>query len=109
MRYYQGLSQLKLGNKAKATELFNALVADGEAAINQTSAGSADFFVMFGDREDEATRKSQAYTQRGLGYKGLGENSKASDDLKKAVELSVEISGQNPSSWVCDLQLRIQE
>jgi len=89
MRYYQGLSQLKLGNKAKANELFNALVADGEAGINQTSANRADYFVMFGDREADATRKSQAYTQRGLGYKGLGENDKAAEDLRKAVELSV--------------------
>lgn len=89
MRYYQGLSALKLGNKAKATELFNALIADGEAGINQTSTNRADFFVMFGDREAESTRKSQSYAQRGLGYKGLGETSKAADDLKKAVELSV--------------------
>jgi tetratricopeptide (TPR) repeat protein len=87
MRYYQGLSALKLGDRARATQLFDALVADGEAGIKQ--ANRTDFFVMFGDREAESTRMSGSYAQRGLGYKGLGDKSKAAEDLKKAVELSV--------------------
>ena len=88
MRYYQGLSHLKLGDKAKATEIFNTLISDGEKQINQTETNT-DFFAIFGEREGENTRKSQAYTLRGLGYKGSGKNDLAKEDLKKAVELSV--------------------
>ena len=88
MSYYQGLSYVKLGDKAKATEIFNTLISDGEKQINQTET-STDFFAIFGEREGENTRKSRAYTLRGLGYKGTGKNDLAKEDLKKAVELSV--------------------
>ncbi len=88
MSYYQGLSYVKLGDKAKAAEIFNKLISDGEKQINQTET-STDFFAIFGERESESTRKSRAYTLRGLGYKGAGKADMAKEDLKKAVELSV--------------------
>lgn len=89
MNYYQGLSYLELKNKSKANEVFNALVASGEKNLSGATANDGDFFAIFGERDAESTRKSIAYTLRGLGYKGLGESKKANDDLKKAVELSV--------------------
>ena len=89
MSYYQGLSFQKLGDKAKATEIFNTLISNGENQINQSPDNSTDFFAIFGEREAENTRKSQAYTLRGLGYKGLGKTNEARGDLQKAVELSV--------------------
>ena len=46
------------------------------------------FFAKFGEKETENTRMSQAYMLRGVGYKGLGKSILATDDLKKAVELS---------------------
>ena len=88
MSYYQGLSYVKLGEKAKAAEIFNTLISDGEKQVNQTET-STDFFAIFGERESENTRKSRAYTLRGLGYKGSGKTDMAKEDLKKAVELSV--------------------
>jgi tetratricopeptide (TPR) repeat protein len=87
MAYYQGLGYAKLGNQAKAKEVFENMVSDGNKQI-QESKGSSDFFALFGEREAENTRNSLAYTIRGLGYKGLGQNDKAEEDLKTAVDLS---------------------
>ena len=89
MSYYQGLCFQELKDEAKADEIFKTLVENGEKAINRDVDAQDDFFASFGEREAENTRKSQAYTIRGLGYKGLGKTSQAKEDLKKAVELSV--------------------
>jgi tetratricopeptide (TPR) repeat protein len=86
--YYQALSLLKLGEKTKALEIFDTLIADGERQINRSSAGEMDFFTKFGEREAENARLSNAYLIKGLGYKGLGDTKMASDNLKKALELS---------------------
>ncbi len=88
MNYYQGMSYMELKDKSKAKEVFNALVEGGEKQINEKSA-DGEFFAIFGERDAESTRKSMAYTLRGLGYKGLGKTDKAEEDLKKAIELSV--------------------
>jgi hypothetical protein len=87
IRYYQGLSLLKLGNKIKASEYFNTLISDGDKKIKQGS--EIDFFAKFGEREAENVRLSNAYLLKGLGYKGLGDTNAATENLKKAVELSV--------------------
>ncbi|MCU0455700.1 MAG: DUF5107 domain-containing protein [Bacteroidales bacterium] len=87
MTYYQGLSFAKLGNAARAKEIFDTMVTEGDRQINGTGT-TGDFFAIFGERETESSRNSLAYTIRGLGYKGLGDVKRAEDDLKKAVELS---------------------
>lgn len=89
MSYYQGLCFQELKNEVKADEIFKTMVENGEKAINRDADTTDDFFASFGEREAENTRKSQAYTVRGLGYKGLGKTSQAKEDLRKAVELSV--------------------
>jgi tetratricopeptide (TPR) repeat protein len=86
IRYYQGLSFLKLGNKSKASEYFNSLISEGDRQLKQES--DIDFFAKFGEREAENVRFSTAYLLKGLGYKGLGDNTAATENLKKAVELS---------------------
>jgi tetratricopeptide (TPR) repeat protein len=86
IRYYQGLSLLKLGNKTKASEVFNTLVSEGEKQLKQGS--NIDFFAKFGEREAENVRLSNAYLLKGLGYKGLADINHAAENLKKAVELS---------------------
>jgi tetratricopeptide (TPR) repeat protein len=86
IRYYQGLSYLKLGNKSKATEVFNSLIEEGNKRISKGT--EIDFFAKFGESESENVRLSNAYLLKGLGHKGLGETSKATENLKKAVELS---------------------
>jgi tetratricopeptide (TPR) repeat protein len=84
--YYQGLSHLKLGNRDKATDSFRRMIAEGDKRIKQGS--EIDFFAKFGEREAENVQLSNAYMLKGLGYKGLGENNPANENLKKALELS---------------------
>ena len=84
--YYQGLSSLKLGNKGKASDYFSALISEGDKQLKKGS--ETDFFAKFGERETENVRLSNAYLLKGLGYKGLGNTSAATENLKKAVELS---------------------
>jgi tetratricopeptide (TPR) repeat protein len=86
MRYYQGLSLLKLSNKVKANELFNSLVTEADNRIK--SGSEVDFFAKFGEKEAANVQLSNAYLLKGLGYKGLGEKDKSSENLKKATELS---------------------
>jgi tetratricopeptide (TPR) repeat protein len=88
MSYYQGLAYVQLGDAAKGKEIFDAMVAEGERQLTDTGRGNVDAFAIFGEREAESTRKTTAYTIRGLGYKGLGQNDKAIEDLTAAVELS---------------------
>jgi tetratricopeptide (TPR) repeat protein len=85
--YYQGLSCLEVGNKTKASESFNSLIEEGNRRLNEGSG--IDFFAKFGEREAENVRLSNAYLLKGLGYKGLGDEKSAAENLKKAVELSV--------------------
>ena len=89
MNYYQGLCYLKLKEKAKAEEVFNAMVTTGNDRVNDQSEATGEYFAIFGEREAESTIKSNAYTLRGLGYKGLGEKDKAEEDLSRAVEISL--------------------
>jgi tetratricopeptide (TPR) repeat protein len=86
--YYQGLSFLKSGNKTRASEIFNSLIADGDKQISQGSNTDVDFFAKFGEREAKNVQLSNAYMLKGLGYKGLGDTEMATENLKKAVELS---------------------
>ena len=79
----------QVNDKKKANEVFNMLVAEGDKTLNAESDDKGEFFAIFGEREAETTRKSMAYTLRGLGYNGLGEIQKAHVDLAEAVELSV--------------------
>jgi tetratricopeptide (TPR) repeat protein len=86
MGYYQGLSYAKLGNPANAKEVFDSMVSYANRQLD--GSGTTDFFAIFGEREADNTRKSQAFTLRGLGYKGLGQIEAATEDLKQAIELS---------------------
>jgi tetratricopeptide (TPR) repeat protein len=88
IKYYQGLSYLKLGKKAEADNAFNAIISEGERQISQSVSNESDFFAKFGTREAENARLSNAFMLKGLGYKGLGKTVEARENLQKAVELS---------------------
>jgi tetratricopeptide (TPR) repeat protein len=88
MSYYKGLSLNDINEKAKAREIFQSLVDEGEKRLNPEGTQNSDFFAIFGERESDNSRKSMAFTLRGLGYKGLNNPEKAKEDLQKAVELS---------------------
>jgi tetratricopeptide (TPR) repeat protein len=85
--YYQGLSHLKLKNTEKATANFKALIEAGNKLLTKSS--DPDFFAKFGERQSDNARLSTANLLMGLGYKGLKEAKKATENLQKAVELSV--------------------
>lgn len=87
MNYYQGLSMKKLGEKTQAKKVFDTLVSDGKQRINQNSG--PDFFAKFGERASENARLSNAHLLIGLGYKGLEDNTEATKNLQKALDLSV--------------------
>jgi len=53
-----------------------------------SNGSEIDFFAKFGESEADNVRLSNAYLLKGLGYKGFGETKTASENLKKAVELS---------------------
>lgn len=84
--YYQGLSLQKLGNKEKADGYFRSMLDEGEKKMNKDT--DIDFFAKFGEREAENVRLSDAFTLKGLGYKGLGDAKSATENLSKAVGLS---------------------
>ncbi len=86
VNYYQGLSFLRLNNKEKAEGIFNAMIEEGNKRIKQGE--EVDFFAKFGEREAENMQLSNAWMNKGLGYKGLGDNKAATENLTKAVELS---------------------
>ncbi len=86
IKYYQGMSNLKLGKKDLAEKIFGSLIDEGDRLIKQGSV--TDFFAKFGEREAENVRLSNAYQIKGLGYKGLGDTKAATENLKKAVDLS---------------------
>lgn len=86
MNYYKGLSFLELDNQKAANTIFNRMIQEGEKILENN--GKAGFFTIFGEKESESVRKSKAYTLSGLGHKGLGNTSKAKENLKRAVELS---------------------
>ena len=88
LKYYQALSFEKLGKKKEAADIFNVLITEGDRQIGQSSSKEIDFFAKFGEREAENARLSNAYLLKGLGYKGLDNNSAAKENLSKAVELS---------------------
>jgi tetratricopeptide (TPR) repeat protein len=85
--YYRGMSNIKLGRKNEAAEIFNLMLAEADRQLNRPEA-SDDFFAKFGQREAENAILSNIYLLKGLGYKGLGNTDQAAENLRKAVDLS---------------------
>jgi tetratricopeptide (TPR) repeat protein len=86
MDYYKGLAYAKTGEKNKAKEVFESMIAEADRQLQVQATSEAG--VIFGEREAENVRNSRLKTMKGLGNKGLGKSKQASEDLKKAVELS---------------------
>ena len=87
MSYYKGLSCRKLRETEKANSIFKALIDEGNRLL--TTSAKTDFFAKFGEKETANVRQSNAHTLLGLGNKGIGNQTVATENLKKAVELSV--------------------
>jgi hypothetical protein len=84
MRYYQGLAARKLGQDAKATQLFDELIRMGQERL--LTAGELDFFAKFGTRQSPAARKAGAYWLVGLGLLGKGQRAESRKQFEAAVQ-----------------------
>jgi tetratricopeptide (TPR) repeat protein len=84
MRYYQGLAARKLGQDARAAQLFDELVRIGQERLH--AAGELDFFAKFGTRQSSAVRKADAYYLVGLGLLGKGQLAEARKQFEAALQ-----------------------
>jgi tetratricopeptide (TPR) repeat protein len=85
LSYYQGLSWRRLGDEAKAAELFDELVRF--AHENVSRSGSGDFFAKFGEEESAERRQARFHYLAGLGLRGLRDKPGAEEEFKKALAL----------------------
>jgi tetratricopeptide (TPR) repeat protein len=87
LAFYQGLAWRKLGQEAKAAELFDDLL---EAGARMTAGGSVGrFFEKFGFGQTESARRSHGHYLTALGLLGKGESAEAKRELQTAVRLNV--------------------
>jgi tetratricopeptide (TPR) repeat protein len=84
--YYQASALGKLGESARAKELFSRLVKSGERALSQ--GDKVDFFAKFGEQQTQRGRLAQAHYVSGLGYAGLEDTAAAKREFTRALELS---------------------
>ncbi len=88
-RYWQGLALEKLGKKAEAKALFEALTAAGKAGIVE------DYVNFYGAEgttgKTVATINTKAFYTQGLGLLGLGNR----DEARKCFAQSVELKPDN--------------
>jgi len=85
-RYYQALSQVRLGKEGAAREAFSALVEDGRKRSTRTE--DTDFFAKFGEQETKRIRTADARYAIGLGLLGQGEADGARQEFEQAVQLN---------------------
>jgi tetratricopeptide (TPR) repeat protein len=82
LAYYQAKSYQALGHSEQATKLFEALISKGTTILERGAATS-------GIGVEEVSLKSKslsdAYYLQALGYKGLGDDSKANNLLREAI------------------------
>ncbi|MBA3972725.1 MAG: hypothetical protein C0504_00750 [Candidatus Solibacter sp.] len=84
--YFRGMSLVELGEKARARQVFEALVKAGQDAMTRTPR--RDFFAKFGEAQSRQLRQAMGFYVTGLGQLGLGQTAAAKASLAKAVELN---------------------
>jgi tetratricopeptide (TPR) repeat protein len=84
--FYQGMSQLELGEKDKAMGIFQQLVKAGEA--NLSDMKKSDFFAKFGERQTVQEKQADAHYMKAMGLFGMRENEKAKAELQEALNLN---------------------
>jgi tetratricopeptide (TPR) repeat protein len=93
--FYQALSQMALGDKEKAMGIFQKLMKEGEASLNEM--GKSDFFAKFGERQTIQEKQADAHYLKALGLFGMGEKEKAKAELQAALNLN------NSLVWAAEL------
>jgi tetratricopeptide (TPR) repeat protein len=84
--YYRGMSLVELGEKARAKQVFEALVKAGQDATVRTPR--RDFFAKFGEAQSRQLRQAMGLYVTGLGQLGLGQTAAAKASFTKALELN---------------------
>lgn len=84
--YYQGLAYLKLGEKEKADEVFNALIESGESVLDEGFEN--DVFAKFTENNNDYMVKSNAHLKIGLGSFGKNNIENAKKHLRNSVEIN---------------------
>jgi tetratricopeptide (TPR) repeat protein len=87
VRFYQGLSYLKLGQKSRADEIFDELIETGKQRLSEKP--TEDFFAKFGEGQTPQARQASAHYMLALGYRGKGQADQAKAELEAAVKLNV--------------------
>ena len=83
--YFQALALQKLGRSGEARPVFERLVRAGEEQL--TKGEAPDYFAKFGEKTSERVRQANAHYLIGLGGLGLGEKTRASQELRRALDL----------------------
>lgn len=83
--YYQARALVKLGETARARDLFQGLVSAAETALKNNSA-PIDFFASFGKQQSQRSTIALAHYVAGLGYSGLGKTAKAKEEFQRALK-----------------------
>jgi len=83
--FYQALSLRKLGQKAKASEIFNQLVNSGNRSLQNRD--QIDFFAKFGQQQSQRSSLGMTHFVIGLGYLGLEKRAEAEAEFRKALEI----------------------
>lgn len=98
LMYYQARSLEKLGQSARARQLYEALLAAAEKALQ--GRRESEFFAKFGEGRPAWMRQANAHLAAGLAHFGLGRRDAARAELQKALEL-------NP--YLLEARLRLKE
>ena len=84
-RYWKGLALEKLGRKAEAKAIYEALLSEGKAAIVE------DIVSFYGAEGTSSLTvegiNTMAYRMMGLGYLGLGDKAQAQNCFQTSLDL----------------------
>jgi tetratricopeptide (TPR) repeat protein len=86
--YYHAMALKKLGHDKEAELIFNGIIKNSEAELNQIGVTSEiSFFAKFGERGTNEVRKARAHYMIGLGLMGLDQTDKAIVEFTQSLEL----------------------
>lgn len=83
-KYFQILAEEKLGQKPDRDAAFNELITTAAAALNNPEGGQGPR-MQFARRQSQRSNTAVAHYNAGLGYVGLGNKKKASEEFKAAL------------------------